>query len=64
MRKTMSRLAVVAVAAAAIMPVAAPSAHAWTCTTQPLPVDPDPGVIACDLFLKATGPICAKYGCD
>ena len=64
MRKRLTTLALTAVAAAAIVPVTAPPAHAWTCTTRPLPVDPDPGVIACDVFLKVTGPICAKFGCD
>jgi hypothetical protein len=62
MRKRLTTLALTAVAAAAIVPVAAPPAHAWTCTMRPLPVDPDPGVIVCDVVMEVAGFLCWKVG--
>ena len=62
MRKRLTTLALTAVAAAAIVPVTAPPAHAWTCTIKDLPVDPDPGDIACQVVLKVAGVLCAKVG--
>ena len=65
MKKMVGRVAAIALAASAIMPVMAPSAHAWTCTIRDTGIfNPEPGDVVCDIFLKATGPFCAKFGCD
>ena len=62
MRKRLTKLAVATVAAAAILPVAAPPAHAWTCTIKDLPVDPDTGEVVCDVVLEVAGFLCWKVG--
>ena len=62
MRKKLTTLALTAVAAAAIVPVTAPPAHAWTCTIKDLPTEPDPGDVVCDVVLKVAGFLCQKVG--
>jgi hypothetical protein len=64
MRKRLTTLALAAFAATAMLPMTASPAQAWTCQIKDLPMDPDPGDIACEVFLKATGPLCYKYGCN
>lgn len=62
MRKRLTTLALAAVAAAAIVPVTAPPAHAWTCQIRDLPLDPDPGDVACEVVLTVAGVLCDKVG--
>ena len=62
MRKKLTTIALTAVAAAAIVPVTAPPAHAWTCTIKDLPMDPDPGDVVCDVVLTVAGFLCQKVG--
>ncbi len=62
MRRWTGRVAAVALAATAVMPVMAPPAQAWTCQIKDLPVEPDPGDIACEVVLKVAGFLCSKVG--
>ena len=61
MRK-LTTLALTAVAVTAIVPMTAPPAHAWTCQIRDLPLDPDPGDVACDVVMAVAGVLCAKVG--
>jgi hypothetical protein len=62
MRKRLTTLALAAVAATAIVPMTASPAHAWTCQIKDLPLDPDPGDVACDVVLTVAGFLCQKVG--
>jgi hypothetical protein len=62
MRKKLTTMALAAVAAAAIVPVTAGPAHAWTCQIRDFGIDPDPGELACDVVMTVAGVLCAKVG--
>ena len=60
MRKTLVRLALVGATVAALMPAAAPSAHAFVCNDN-FP-NQELGPTFCFVVYKVTGPIC-QFGC-
>lgn len=62
MRKKLTTMALAAVAAAAIVPVTAGPAQAWTCTIRDFGVEPDPGEVVCDVVMEVAGFLCWKVG--